>query len=91
MMTYELLFDATNRGPICNDVTILTDDIYEFEESLTYNLTSDDRAVILDPSGGVMVIQDDDGETLSNCLYMLTLNFLFVYCRDNHRMGSGAV
>ena len=36
--------------------------MYEFEEELTFNLTTADDSVILDPSGGVMVISDEDSK-----------------------------
>ena len=37
--------------------------MYEFEEELTFNLTTaDDDSVILDPSGGVMFISDEDSK-----------------------------
>ena len=56
------MFSETVRGPICNRVTILNDDIYEFEEFLTFNLSTTDTAVNLNPAGGIMIIQDEDGE-----------------------------
>ena len=62
MQSYELVFDQNNKGPICNDVEIISDTTYEFEETLTFNLSSNDGAVVLDPSGGVLVIEDDNGE-----------------------------
>ena len=40
----------------------MDDDVYEFEEELTFNLTTADDSVILDPSGGVMVISDEDSK-----------------------------
>ena len=63
MESFELAFDATNKGPICNDVVIVSDDVYEGEEVLTFNLTTGDSAVILEPDSGVLVIQDDDGKS----------------------------
>ena len=56
------MFDENVRGPICRNVTIVDDDVYEFEEELTVNLTTNDDSVILDPSGGVMVISDEDSK-----------------------------
>ena len=56
------MFSDSVMGPICNNVVILNDNIYEFEERLTYNLSTSDASVILDPAGGVMVIQDEDSE-----------------------------
>ena len=60
--SFTLVFSETVRGPICNSVTILNDNIYEFEEFLTFNLSTTDTAVNLNPAGGVMIIQDEDGE-----------------------------
>ena len=62
MELFTLEFSESDRGPICNNVTILNDDIYEFEERLTFNLSTSDAAVILDPAGGVMIIRDEDSE-----------------------------
>lgn len=64
MASFELVFDASNRGPICNNVAIVNDFIYEFEEELTFNLTTQDDSVNLEPAGGVLVIQDEDGEKI---------------------------
>ena len=55
-----LEFNESVRGPICNNVTILNDDIYEADERLALNLSTTDASVILDPAGGVMIIQDED-------------------------------
>ena len=62
MNSFELVFDGMNKGPICNDVSILSDNVYELAEELTFNLTTTDGSVILEPAGGVLVILDDDGE-----------------------------
>ena len=62
MNSFELVFDGMNKGPICNDVSIRNDDMYELAEELTFNLTTTDGSVILEPAGGVLVILDDDGE-----------------------------
>ena len=65
MESFRLIFSETERGPLCRNVSILDDDIYEFEESLTFNLTTGDAAGNLDPASGVMVIQDEDSEFVS--------------------------
>ena len=62
MESFTLTFSVSVRGPICNNVVVLNDNIYEFEERLTYNLSTTDASVILDPAGGVMIIQDEDSE-----------------------------
>ena len=58
------MFSENVRGPICNNVTIVNDDIYEFEERLTFNLSTTDSSVDLDPASGVMIINDEDSELL---------------------------
>ena len=68
MESFELAFDETNSGPICNNVVIVSDDVYEGEEILTFNLTTVDTAVILDPPGGVLVITDDDSKSQCHAL-----------------------
>ena len=68
MDSFTLVFSASVRGPICNNVVILNDNIYEFEERLTYNLSTTDASVTLDPASGVMVIQDEDSEFFSGSL-----------------------
>ena len=60
--SFDLTFDEDIRGPVCRNVTIVDDNVYEFEEEWTFNLTTDDDSVILDPSGGVMVIIDEDSK-----------------------------
>ena len=58
------MFSENVRGPICNNVTIINDDIYEFDEILTFNLSTTDSSVDLDPASGVMIINDEDSELL---------------------------
>ena len=67
MESFTLVFSATVRGPICTNITILNDDIYESKESLTFNLSTIDTSVILNPAGGVMSIYDEDGEIFLDC------------------------
>lgn len=57
-----LVFGENIRGPICNNVTIVNDNIYEFDEELTFTLSTTDTAVDLDPESGTMTISDEDGE-----------------------------
>ncbi len=57
------MFSENVRGPICNNVTIMDDDIYENDERLTFDLSTTDSSVDLDPASGVMIIDDKDGES----------------------------
>ena len=57
-----MIFDEDIRGPICRNVTILDDNVYEFDEELSFKLTTYDNSVILDLAGGVLVINDDDSK-----------------------------
>ena len=57
-----MIFDEDIRGPVCRNVTILDDNVYEFDEELSFKLTTYDNSVILDLAGGVLVINDDDSK-----------------------------
>ena len=65
MDSFILVFSENVRGPICNNIIILNDNIvHESEERLSFNLSTSDLSVILDPTGGSMVILDDDSELI---------------------------
>ena len=57
------MFSENIRGPLCNNVTIVNDGIYENEERLTFDLSTTDSSVDLDPASGVMIIEDEDSES----------------------------
>jgi hypothetical protein len=63
MESFRLEFSENVRGPICNNVTIVNDGIYESDERLTFDLSTTDSSVDLDPASGVMIISDEDGES----------------------------
>ena len=63
MESFRLVFSENIRGPLCNNVTIVNDGIYENEERLTFNLSTTDSSVDLDPASGVMIIEDEDSES----------------------------
>ena len=89
MTSFVLAFDANNRGPICNNVVIRNDRIYEFEEELTFNLTTSDESVVLEPAGGVLVIEDDDGERIASyIIFPVCQAGLVISCRDCDWLGS---
>lgn len=62
MESFTLVFSENIRGPLCNNVTIIDNGIYENEERLTFNLSATDSSVDLDSASGVMIIEDEDGE-----------------------------
>jgi hypothetical protein len=62
MESFPLVFSENVRGPICNNVTIVNDGIYESDERLTFDLSTTDSSVDLDLASGVMIINDEDGE-----------------------------
>ena len=64
MESFILVFSENIRGPLCNNVTIVNDGIYENEERLTFDLSTTDSSVDLDPASGVMIIEDEDSESL---------------------------
>ena len=64
MESFRLVFSENIRGPLCNNVTIVNDCIYENEERLTFDLSTTDSSVDLDPASGVMIIEDEDSEPL---------------------------
>ena len=64
MESFTLVFSENIRGPLCNNVTIVNDGIYENEERLTFDLSTTDSSVDLDPASGVMIIADEDSESL---------------------------
>ena len=64
MESFTLVFSENIRGPLCNNVTIVNDGIYENEERLTFDLSTTDSSVDLDPASGVMIIEDEDSESL---------------------------
>lgn len=63
MESFTLVFSENIRGPLCNNVTIVNDGIYENEERLTFDLSTTDSSVDLDPASGVMIIEDEDSES----------------------------
>lgn len=69
-----LVFDGTTRGPFCSTVSVLDDDVYEYEERLEFNLTTYDTSVILNPAGGVIVIKDNDHKLLHVSLWLIVYN-----------------
>ena len=62
MESFTLVLSENIRGPLCNNVTIVNDGIYENEERLTFDLSTTDSSVDLDPASGVMIIEDEDSE-----------------------------
>ena len=64
MESFTLVFSENIRGPLCNNITIVNDGIYENEERLTFDLSTTDSSVDLDPASGVMIIADEDSEPL---------------------------
>ena len=99
MESFALVFSENVRGPICNNVTIINDDIYEFEERLTFNLSTADSSVDLDPASGVMIINDEDSELLFSSglssVWMIPMlvshTTLNLNCRCCDRLGERVV
>ena len=71
------MFGKNVRGPICNYVTIINDDIYEFEEELSFNLSTTVSPVDLDPASGIMIISDEDSES-----FVVAVDYLVCVCID---------
>ena len=69
------MFGVNVRGPICNNVTVINDDIYEFEEELSFNLSTTDSSVDLDPASGIMIINDEDSES-----FVVAVDYLVCMC-----------
>ena len=65
------MFGETVREPICNNITIINDDIYEFEEELSFNLSTTDPSADLDPASGIMIISNEDSES-----FVVAVNYL---------------
>ena len=56
-----MTFDGT-ENEICVVLETTDDDIYEFDETLSFQLETDDASVILMPSeANVTIIDDDEG------------------------------
>ena len=92
MASFVLIFDANNRGPICNSVVVTDDGVHEFEEELTFNLTTLDESVVLMPAGGVLIIEDDDGEKIaSDIILPVHQTCLIISCRDYVRLESSFI
>ena len=62
MESFILVFGETVRGPICNNITILNDDTYEFDEELIINLNTSDTSVILNSTNIAIIIHDEDSK-----------------------------
>ena len=73
MESFILVFGENVRGPICNNVTVINDDIYEFEEELSFKLNTTDSSVDLDPASGIMIISDEDSESFGGSSELLSV------------------
>ena len=62
MESFTLAFSENVRGPICNNITILDDDTYEFIENLIINLNTSDASVILNSTNSFIIIHDEDSK-----------------------------
>ena len=73
-----LVFNENIRGPLCNNVTIIDNGIYENEERLIFSLSTTDSFVDLDPASGVMIIEDEDSELFSIIVYYLVCIYVHI-------------
>ena len=64
MVSFTVVFSENIRGPLCSNVTIVNEGIYENEERLTNDLSTTDSSVNLDPASGAMIIEDEDSKSL---------------------------